>query len=292
LLVTGASGQLGRAVTMVRWSGVEIIGLPRDQCDVAQRGDVKKAFDSHRPTAVINTAAYTAVDDAESNSEIAYRTNVEGIKNVAEIATMFGARVVHVSTDYVFDGTSTVPYRPDSAPYPLGVYGRTKLEGERVFTESGVRGVIVRTAWLYSAIGKNFLNTILRLVRSGKELRVVCDQVGTPTATMDLAPVLVRCAFDGDLNGVAHWTNEGAASWYDFAVAIQDLARERGLIESEVSIAPITTEEYPTAARRPAFSLLDCSLLWSRYGKARNWSEALGAVLDSARPSRNETISS
>lgn len=292
LLVTGASGQLGRALSVLQWKGVEIIGLSRSECDITNRAQVDDAFDKHRPTAVINAAAYTAVDQAESDSEAVYRTNVKGVENLVVAAKRARARVVHVSTDYVFNGASTNPYGPDSRPDPLGVYGESKLEGEQVFSNSGVGGVIVRTAWLYSATGKNFLNTILRLIRSGTDLRVVSDQLGTPTAAPDLAHVLLRCALDPELHGVAHWTNSGMASWYDFAVAIQDRAAARGLIQNKVPITPITTEEYPTPARRPAFSLLDCSLLWSRYGRARDWRDALDVVLDSARPSRNRAISS
>lgn len=282
IIITGAGGQLGRELMACNHPDAELVGFARRDLDLENRRQVAEAFGRLGPSAVINSAGYTAVDKAESEQERAKRANVDGVRNVAEEARKIGARVVHVSTDYVFDGNASTPYLPGAVPNPPNVYGSTKLEGERAFAAAGVEGVVVRTAWLYAKAGKNFLNTILGLIRSEKDLRVISDQVSTPTSASDLAPVLVRCALDSGVNGIAHWTNAGSGSWYDFAVAIQELAKERSIIRNKVQITPITTEEYrPQApARRPAFSVLDSSHLWSRYGQPRDWRESLASVLD------------
>jgi dTDP-4-dehydrorhamnose reductase len=290
ILVMGAGGQLGRELAATNLAGAEIVALDHRQCDIESRDQVARIFMQHRPHAVINAAAYTAVDKAESEPERAYRTNVDGVRNLAEEARATGARLVHVSTDYVFDGNASAPYAPEATPNPLGVYGASKFEGEQAFAASRVDGAIVRTAWLYSAAGKNFLTTILGMIRSGRDLRIISDQIGNPTSASALARVLLRCAFDHTVNGVLHWTDAGSGSWYDFAVAIHDLALERSIIEKAVRITPIRSEDYPTVARRPAYSVLDSSLLWAAYGKPAEWRHALANVLDGwARVLRTRT---
>lgn len=282
VLVTGAGGQLGRELIAARFPGAEIVGLDRHQCDIENRGQLAEVFRRFRPNAVINAAAYTAVDRAELEAARAFQANATGVHNVAEEARAIGARLIHVSTDYVFDGAESSPYAPDARPSPLGVYGSSKLAGETAFLASGVNGVVVRTAWLYSAGGKNFLRTILGMLGSGRDLRVVSDQIGTPTSASELATVLLQSALDSTLNGVVHWTNAGMCSWYDFAVAIRGLAKDRSITTSEVRIIPIRTEDYPSVARRPAYSVLDSSLLWSIYGQPNHWRDALANVLDRA----------
>jgi dTDP-4-dehydrorhamnose reductase len=286
ILVTGSTGQLGRELTKLSSRAAEIVGLSRDDLDVTSREAVKQIFKRLRPRAIINAAAYTAVDKAELKDELprAHKVNVDAVANIGEEAAAIGARVVHVSTDYVFDGTASTPYTPSAEPRPLSVYGSTKLDGEKALAACGAEALIVRTAWLYAGVGKNFLNTILGLIHSGRDLSIVSDQVSTPTSAADLAPVLLRSALDSGLKGIVHWTNGGVASWYDFAVAIQGLALERSILDKPVRITPTTTADYTqgkTLAPRPAFSVLDSTLLWTRYGKPNDWRGALASVLDS-----------
>ena len=241
------------------------------------------------PALVINASAYTAVDRAEQEDEAAARANVAGPANLAAaLAAHTGAgpgtrapRLLHVSTDYVFDGSASTPYAPDSPTAPLGVYGRTKLAGEAAALAAlPGRVTIVRTAWVYSARGRNFLQTMLRLMRERGEVRVVADQVGTPTSAVSLAAVAWGLGLRLPTAGTFHWTDAGVASWYDFAVAIAEEALAAGLLQSAPAVRPITTADYPTAARRPAYSVLDCAATRAALGlEAVHWRVSLRAVL-------------
>ena len=279
ILVTGGGGQLGGELAKCSVADFEIVALDRNECDIEDAAQVADVVKRYQPVAVINAAAYTAVDKAESEPERAFRGNAEGVENVAEAAVAVGARVVHVSTDYVFDGSAREPYPPSAPTHPLSVYGKSKLEGERAFMASGANGAIVRSAWLYASRGKNFLNTILDRIQAGKDLRVVCDQIGTPTSCADLAAVLLRVALDPEVSGIVHWTNAGRASWYDFAKEIQNVALKLGVISRPVQITSINTSEYPLPARRPPYSVLDASELTNRYGPPRDWRTALFDVV-------------
>lgn len=217
-----------------------------------------------RPTLVINTAAYTAVDAAEREVERAEAVNVLGAANVAEGAGRVGARMIQVSTDFVFDGSQGRPYTVEDPPRPLGVYGRTKLAGEReVAGRLGSRALILRTAWLYSGRGRNFVLTMLSAMKEREEVRVVSDQIGTPTWVRSLADALWAAAGQSSLHGVHHWTDAGVASWFDFAAAIQEEALSLGLLQRAVPIRALRTEQYPTLARRPSYSVLDKSETWA-----------------------------
>jgi dTDP-4-dehydrorhamnose reductase len=280
-LITGADGQIGIALQQTAPAGWRIVACGSAELDVTRPDVVAKILERERPACVIHTAAFTGVDAAEREAERAEAVNARGSAHVAEAARQVGARVLHVSTDFVFDGAQGRPYTPSDPPNPLGAYGRSKLAGEReVARLSGGEALVMRTAWVYAAHGRNFVRTMLRLMRDGEDLGVVCDQVGTPTWARPLAEALWRAAALPELRGTHHWTDAGVASWYDFAVAIQEEALRLGLLQREVPIRPLRTEEYPTPARRPCFSVLDKTATWSALGgPARHWRTNLRLML-------------
>lgn len=279
-LVTGAGGQVGRALLAVVPDNVEVIACARADLDIGSSRAVRDLVSRHRPAVIINAAAYTAVDKAESEPDAAQRINAEGPRHLAVAARECGARLIHISTDFVFDGAASVPYRPDSATNPLSVYGTTKRDGERAVLENlPGQGVVVRTAWVYAATGANFLNTMLRVMRANGAVRVVADQVGTPTAARFFAATLWQLATDREIRGVHHWTDAGVASWYDFAVAIAEDGAELGLVSRDVTVTPITTADYPTPARRPAYSVLDKRSLAPLGLSPLHWRQRLRSVL-------------
>jgi dTDP-4-dehydrorhamnose reductase len=282
VLVTGASGQLGRALAQTKPQQIELIALTREQCDLRTAEQCERAVLANRPQVVINAAAYTQVDRAETESTTAFAINAEAPGVLAAAAAGIGARVVQLSTDFVFDGASGRPYVPDAATNPLSVYGASKLAGEqRVAAATDGAAVIVRTAWVYAAVGANFVNTMLRLLATRDEIGVVCDQIGTPTWARSLAAAVWQAALQADLRGVLHWTDAGVASWYDFAVAIQEEARSRGLLSRDARIKAIGSAEYPTAARRPAFSVLDKrSTVAQLHMAPAHWRSNLRMMLD------------
>jgi dTDP-4-dehydrorhamnose reductase len=271
-LVTGAAGQLGVELLGTAPSQFEVIGLDHGECDIGDPVQVDAAAKTHRPNLVINAAAYTAVDGAEAAADLAHAVNAEGAGNVARAAQRAGARIIHVSSDYVFDGTSRERYRPDSQPNPINVYGASKLAGEQSVRKASSTALILRSSWLYASHGRNFLNTILSALRASKPLRVVNDQIGVPTSARSLARTIWACAERPDLHGIQHWTDGGTASWYDFAVAIQEIALQQSLVEKAVPIAAVTSEEYRLPARRPPYSVLDTNSLSRALGlTARSW---------------------
>lgn len=280
VLITGAGGQVGRMLLETRPAEIEAIGCTHADLDIGAREAVGECVQRHRPAVIINAAAYTAVDKAESESDAAQRINAAGSGYLAAAARECGARLIHISTDFVFDGAASTPYRPDSATNPLGVYGRTKRDGEQVILEElPERSTIVRTAWVYAATGANFVRTMLRIMRANGSVRVVADQVGTPTAARSLAETLWRIAGTREICGIHHWTDAGVASWYDFAVAIAEEGAVLGLVPPEVTVTPITTADYPTPARRPSYSVLDKRSL-APYGLSPiHWRQRLRAVL-------------
>ncbi len=280
ILVTGANGQLGQELQRAVPQGVALIALGRQELDIADASAVSRKVAEVRPDWIINAAAYTAVDKAESDEEMAMAINVTGAENLASAALEFGARLAHVSTDFVFDGCKSRPYQPDDAMNPAGVYGETKQKGEQAVREvMGDDALIVRTAWVYSAHGNNFVKTMLRLMSEREELGVIEDQVGTPTWAAELAKVLYL-AIDKSLAGTYHWTDTGVASWYDFAVAIHELGRSMGLLPRDVTINPISTEAYPTPAARPAYSVLSKEAMRQATGyTGMHWRAALNNMM-------------
>ncbi|OJY69526.1 MAG: dTDP-4-dehydrorhamnose reductase [Sphingobium sp. 66-54] len=267
VLLTGASGQLGRALQATAPAGAALTALDRAALDIGDAVAVTARVRKVAPDLVINAAAYTAVDKAESDAEAARRVNAEAPGHLAAAAAKAGARFIHISTDFVFDGASGTPYRPAHPTAPLGVYGATKLAGERAVQGAHPGALIVRTAWVYGDTGHNFVRTMLRLMAEREEVRVVADQIGTPTYAAGLARALWALDAAG-ATGVHHWTDSGAASWYDFAVAIQEEALTLGLLARAVPIVPIATSDYPTPARRPAYSVLDKSAAIALVGAA------------------------
>jgi len=280
VLITGAAGQLGRALLATAGVGRTCIPFDRGGCDIADAASVEAVMTAHRPQVVVNAAGHTAVDRAESEHEAAERSNALGPAVLAEACVRHDARLVHLSTDFVFDGRGHRPYRPDDPTGPLSVYGRTKLEGERrVHAIAAERSLILRTAWVYDATGRNFVTTMLRLMRERDEVRVITDQLGTPTSSTSLALGIWALA-DARAVGTHHWTDAGVASWYDFAVAIHRTGAARGLLPASTRVVPIPTEAYPTPAVRPAYSVLDKTEAWALAGFVpKHWQDALAEVL-------------
>ncbi len=261
-LVTGAGGQLGQALIGTASKDIEVIAATHGELDISDRNAVFRFLERGRPEVVINAAAYTQVDKAETLIENARRINTEGPHHLAKGALNIGARLIHISTDFVFDGNASTPYKPTADTHPLSVYGTTKREGERAVLDTiPANSAIVRTAWLYAPRGHNFVHTMLRLMRERDSIAVVADQVGTPTSARSLANVLWAVAKHPEVRHIHHWTDAGVASWYDFATAIAEEASAIGLITRPVAVRPIATSEYPTPARRPPYSVLDTSSL-------------------------------
>lgn len=261
-LITGANGQLGRCLQASAPDGVDVVALGSADLDITDRDAVKARFDAETPDLVINAAAYTAVDRAESEEAAALAVNATAVGILADAARTHGARFVHVSTDFVFDGAAGTPYAPDAPTNPLSAYGRTKLGGE---TLAGPDALVVRTAWVYAPTGGNFVRTMLRLMGERPEVRVVADQIGTPTYAPGLAQALWTLAGQG-VTGIHHYTDAGAASWYDFAVAIQEEAVAAGLLAQAVPVIPIRTADFPTPAHRPSYSVLDKTSMFEALG--------------------------
>jgi dTDP-4-dehydrorhamnose reductase len=280
VLVTGASGQVGSALLRCVPPMTEVIRCTHEQLDIANESSVADCIRQHAPDVIINAAAYTAVDRAEAERDAARGVNADGPRNLARWAREAGARLIHISTDFVFDGSSSVPYRPDSPTHPLGVYGETKRAGEAAVLEClPGRAVVLRTAWVYAAQGKNFALTMLRLMSANGSVRVVSDQVGTPTSAQSLAETIWQIVGMPDVRGIHHWTDAGVASWYDFAVAISEDAAQLGLLPQEAAVIPIITNDYPTPARRPPYSVLDKTSLMSLGISPIHWRKRLRSVL-------------
>lgn len=278
-LIFGADGQVGRALAATAPRDARVVALGRVACDLGVPDRIASAVQDAQPDVIFNAAAYTAVDRAEGEAELAHGINAVAPELIARAARGVGARMVHLSTDFVFGGDASTPRTPQDATAPVGVYARTKLEGERRVIEAAPDSLIVRTAWVYAARGSNFVNTMLRQMRERDCLKVVADQIGTPTHAPSLAVALWTLAAGG-VQGIQHYTDAGVASWYDFAVAIEEEARMLGLLDHPVRIVPIATRDYPTPARRPAYSVLDKSATWALLaGPAPHWRVNLRANL-------------
>lgn len=278
VLVTGAGGQVGRALLASVPPGVEVQGCTHAELDIASAAAVTTRVSGFQPDLIINAAAYTAVDKAESEPDAARAINAEGPKYLAHAALdVPGCRLLHISTDYVFDGQKAAPYRPEDPTGPMSVYGATKLAGEQaVLNIMSQRSVILRTAWVYAAEGRNFVHTMLRLMRERGAVRVVEDQAGCPTSAPSIARVCWAIAARPDVHGLLHWTDAGRATWCDFARAIAEEALALGLLDAPARVVPIMTADYPTPARRPANSALDYTGAVTRLGLApRPWRDEL-----------------
>jgi dTDP-4-dehydrorhamnose reductase len=281
VLVVGETGQLARELARAAWApGVEVTCAGRDIIDLARPETANAVVAAMKPGVVVNAAAYTAVDKAESDADQAFLVNRDGPAALARAAAAVGAPVIHVSTDYVFDGTKDGAYTEDDPVAPVSVYGRSKEAGERAVREAAERHVILRTAWVYSPFGNNFVKTMLRLGAEREELRVVADQHGCPTAAADIAAAIVRLAGADHGWGTYHYSGAGPTTWHGFAEAIFTGAAARGA-KVPARVTAIGTADYPTPAVRPANSVLDCTRIDRVHGiVARNWREALEDCLD------------
>jgi dTDP-4-dehydrorhamnose reductase len=257
ILLTGITGQLGSELQQTLAPLGEVMGVDRQDLDLTQPDKIRQVIGEFKPDVIVNAAAYTAVDKAETETERANAINGTAPTIMAEAAQQLGAALIHVSTDYIFDGKKNTPYTEDDTPDPINAYGQSKLLGEEGVLKNCDRAIILRTAWVYGAQGKgNFVKTMLRLGAEREELRVVVDQVGTPTWTGDLASAIAQFVQSPINSGIYHFTNSGAISWYDFAVAIFEEAQQIGFPLQVKQVVPITTAEYPTPAPRPAYSVL------------------------------------
>ena len=288
VLVVGAGGQLGQELQRTSGPGVECLPMTRAQLDIADVVAVSESLRAVAPQLVINAAAYTAVDNAEAETDAARRGNVDGPLALAQACAQQGVRLIHISTDFVFDGTASQPYKPDAATAPLGEYGRSKRAGELAVQSVLPQALILRTGWVYSRYGSNFVKTMLRLMSERDDLAVVADQVGTPTWAHGLAEAVWASAARPQLSGIYHWSDAGVCSWYDFAVAICEEALALGLLARAVKIRPITALEYPTPAHRPAYSVLDKTNSWRDFALAGvHWRQQLRAMLEDYKALQN-----
>ncbi len=275
VLVTGASGQLGQALQALapKYGALQFYFASSTEADITNSESLAVVFSKVKPDYCINAAAYTAVDKAESEPEKAADVNTTGAKNIAEACKAAGATLIHISTDFVFDGSKRTPYTEDDITAPQGVYGQTKRDGELLIEQTLKKHYIIRTSWLYSQYGHNFMKTMLRLGRERDFLTVVNDQIGTPTNANDLAEAIVTIILnDKKAYGIYHYSNEGVATWYDFAKKIFEVNN------IAIDIQPIPTSAYPTPARRPEYSVLDKSKIKEVFGiEIKSWEEALNS---------------
>ena len=263
IVITGAGGQLGLTLQQL-WPAsrlnqhYRLLPLTSAELDIGDPEAVHSVLGKENVASIVNAAAYTAVDAAEDNRDAAFWVNHRGPALLADWSAQNRSRLLHVSTDFVFDGTSKQPYKPDDDPLPIGVYGSSKLAGEEeIQSRLPEASVIVRTSWLYSPFRANFVKTMLRLMQERDSLSVVADQIGSPTSSFSLAGLLLAVLQHESFTGIYHWCDGATISWYEFAVAIQEEALELKLLDKEIPIEPIPTEEYPTPAKRPAYSVLD-----------------------------------
>ena len=277
ILITGCNGQLGSEIRLLEGNYPEqtFFNTDIEELDISDQNAVSAYVDNHKIDGIINCAAYTAVDKAESDKELCTTLNVMAPHFLSTAIEKRGGWMIQISTDYVFNGHAYLPYKEDDTPSPDSVYGSTKLASEFGVQKFCSKALIIRTAWLYSSFGHNFVKTMLRLGREKNELGVVFDQIGCPTYAADLAKAILDIITKGIKPGVYHYTNEGVASWYDFAKAIHRIA---GV--SNCTVRPIHTSEYPTAATRPAFSVLDKTKIKETYGiSIPHWEDSLARCI-------------
>ena len=291
VLVTGANGQLGQSIQFIanQYTNIQFIYTDYQELDITNFESCLTVFAKYKPQFCINTAAYTAVDKAESEAEKAHLINAVGPENLAKVCKEFDTILVHISTDFIFDGTSKVPYLETDIPNPKSIYGQTKLDGEIAIQKNWEKHFIVRTSWVYSQFANNFMKTMLRLASERDNLSVVNDQIGTPTNAVDLAEVLMVIIVSsfkfaspvrfhsGQVSsfGIYNFSNEGQCSWYDFA---NEIFHQKGI---EIDLKPIPTDSYPTPAKRPAYSVLDKTKIKSTFDiKINDWQTSLRVCLN------------
>ncbi|ARU88055.1 dTDP-4-dehydrorhamnose reductase [Pseudomonas sp. M30-35] len=285
VLITGAHGQVGHELVRLAPAGFTAIGLGSTELDISNPDQVVSKLGELQPQLIINAAAYTAVDKAESDSERAYAVNAKGAENLATVAAKLGVPLLHISTDYVFSGDANSPYKETDPTTPTGVYGASKLAGEQAVANHCAQHIIMRTSWVFGAHGNNFVKTMLRLAQTRDELGVVADQHGCPTSAASIAKALWALASQyrdrGSLNwGIYHFSNTPATTWHGFAEEIFQQAVAFEQLAKAPKVNPINTVNYPTPARRPAWSVMDCSLIEEKLNIAQSdWREELSEVL-------------
>ena len=286
ILITGAQGQVGKELVSIATNkDYNVIAAGRVELDVTQLKSVEEYIASKTPDIIINAAAYTAVDKAEEESDSAYAINRDGAGNLAAVCTKLNIPLLHISTDYVFDGSSTKPYSKTDTVSPLGVYGLSKWQGEEAIRNQLDAYIILRVAWVFGAQGNNFVKTMLRLAKDRDELNVVADQFGGPTPAKQIAETLItlvdRFKKEKTLQwGTYHYCGSEKTSWYDLAKEIFKQAYEKGILKKEMKVNPITTEQYPTPAKRPKNSMMDCSKIKNTFGiDMPNWKKSLNDVI-------------
>lgn len=281
VLITGGNGQLGYELQKTTPADVDFIAYDIEELDITSTENIQSVVSEFSPDIVINAAAYTAVDEAEEEKELAFKVNAAGLENLVSVIKDKNIRLIHISTDFVFSGESNIPYLPGDPVDPICAYGKSKAEGERIILEEypGL-AVILRTSWLYSCHGQNFVNTMLRLMQKQDSIRVVSDQVGSPTWARGLAKAVWSFCGLTDISGIYHWSDAGVASWYDFACAIHEEAIQLGILEHSINIIPIGTADYPTPAKRPKYSVLDKCSTWDIIGHhSDHWRVSLRNML-------------
>ena len=281
--IVGDKGMLGTELRLeFEKSNIDVIGSDRE-VNILEPIELSKFAENKDISAIVNCAAYTAVDKAEEEQDAAERLNAEGPRNLAELAGNLGARFIHISTDYVFHGKSERPYLESDQVSPESVYGKTKAEGEKRIFAVNRNAIVVRTAWLYGRFGGNFVHTMLKLMATKEKVGVVSDQWGSPTWALDLARAIsVIVLSPRALPGIYHFTDEGAITWYEFALEISRLGRERGILSTACEIAPLATAQYPTKAKRPAYSVLSKEKIKREFSIVPpDWRKSLSAYFDS-----------
>ena len=281
-LILGGSGQLGRALAATAPQSMDIAAPPRADCDITNAAQLQSWFDALCPALVINAAGYTDVNGAQSHEAQARAVNAQGAGALAALCRRQQATLIHLSTDFVFDGRARTPYGEEAAPHPLNEYGSGKYEGEQLVRSEHPQSLIVRTAWLYAEQGRNFVNTMLGLMAARDEVKVVADQTGTPTYARNLAGTLWRLAALEEA-GLYHFSDEGETSWHGFALAIRDEALAIGLLARKADVIAISTKDYPSPALRPVYSVLDKSKIHAKLGLGQDWRAALKDMLVSKK---------
>ncbi|QNL52102.1 dTDP-4-dehydrorhamnose reductase [Olivibacter sp. SDN3] len=278
-IVLGGSGQLGQCIKSVAGEKSEdskLIFFSSKDADLNNYGQMRNMFEAYKPQMIINCAAYTAVDKAEEEQDIAYALNADAAGNLASLCKHYNSELIHISTDFVFEGNKPGLLTEEDITKPIGVYGKTKLIGEKKIQEEWGRSIILRTSWLYSEYGNNFLKTILRLAGDRDEVKIICDQVGTPTYGIDLARAILHIiSLENKEYGIYHYSNEGVASWYDFAY---EICKIKGL---SVAVKPIKTGEFPTKAKRPIYSVMDKTKVKETFNlEIAHWTDSLRICLE------------
>jgi len=277
ILITGSNGQLGNEMRIVseKYPDYQYFFTDIEELDITNKTAIDNFVAQNKIDFIVNCAAYTAVDKAENDVEFCYKLNRDAVKNLAEVASKYAAKIIHISTDYVFNGTNYIPYTEEDTVNPLGIYGKSKLAGEEVLRETCADAIIIRTSWLYSSFGNNFVKTMLRLGKEKDTLNVVFDQIGSPTYAADLAQAIMSIISSNRwLSGIYHFSNEGVCSWYDFTKAIHRLT------EISCKVSPIESKDFPTPTRRPNYSVFNKAKIKSCYNiEIPHWEESLEKCL-------------